>query len=50
MAHSEDRAEALWHAHTESGHTMTAMAKELRISVARVSQLIRRYEGFRFET
>ncbi|HEY4082289.1 MAG TPA: transposase [Burkholderiaceae bacterium] len=45
MARSSDRAEALWHAHTESGVTMTALAAELGISVARVSQLIRRHEG-----
>lgn len=50
MAQSGDRGEALWHAHTESGITMTALANELGISVARVSQLIRRHEGFKFKT
>jgi len=50
MAHSEDRAEALWHAHVDSGITMTALANELGVSVARVSQLIRRHEGFKFKT
>ncbi|WP_442953291.1 winged helix-turn-helix domain-containing protein [Paucibacter sp. XJ19-41] len=40
----------MWHAHKDSGMTMTALAEELGLSVARVSQLIRRHEDFRFKT
>ncbi|MDC6170468.1 REP-associated tyrosine transposase [Paucibacter sp. XJ19-41] len=50
LSRSTDRAEALWHAHKDSGMTMTALAEELGVSVARVSQLIRRHEDFRFKT
>ncbi|WIV97163.1 REP-associated tyrosine transposase [Kinneretia aquatilis] len=44
-----DRAEALWMAHTRSGIKMTALAAELGLSVARVSQLIRKYEDLKFK-
>jgi len=44
-----DRAEALWMAHTRSGITMTALADELGLSVARVSQLIKKYEDLKFK-
>ncbi|MDT9002491.1 transposase [Paucibacter sp. APW11] len=44
-----DRAEALWMAHTRSGITMTALADELSLSVARVSQLIKKYEDLKFK-
>ncbi len=44
------RDEALWIAHTRSGLRMTAMAAELGLSVARVSQLIARVEADRRRT
>ncbi len=40
----ESREEALYRAYTESGLTMTAMAAEMGLTVARVSQLIARAE------
>jgi putative transposase len=42
-----NRDEALRRAHTESGLTMTALAAEIGLTVARVSQLIARAEGLR---
>ena len=44
----ESREEALRRAHVESGISMTALAGELGLSVARVSQLIARAEAPRF--
>lgn len=44
MAQAGDRAQALWMAHTQAGITMSALAAELGLSVARVSQLIGRHE------
>ena len=41
----EGREEALRRAHVESGISMTALAGELGVSVARVSQLIARAEA-----
>ena len=41
------REEALWMAHTRSGLRMTALAAELGLSVARVSQLIAKVEAER---
>lgn len=40
LARCATREEALRRAHTDSGLSMSALAKELGISVARVSQLI----------
>jgi len=45
LASCSTREEALYRAHRESGFTMTAMARELGLSVARVSQLVKRAEG-----
>ena len=42
---SGNREEALWMAHTRSGLRMTALAAELGLSVARVSQLIAKVEA-----
>lgn len=39
------REEALWCAYTQSGLRMTDMARELGLSVSRVSRLIARHEG-----
>jgi putative transposase len=36
------RDEALWMAHSRSGHSLTALAAELGVSVARVSQIVAR--------
>jgi len=44
MEQCPNRAEALRRAHTESGLSMTTLAAELGVSVARVSQLIARAE------
>lgn len=44
LAECSSREEALHRAYTESGLTMTAMAAELGLTVARVSQLIARAE------
>ncbi len=44
LAHCGSREEALHRGYTESGLTMTAMAAELGLTVARVSQLIARVE------
>jgi putative transposase len=41
------REEALWMAHTRSGLRMTALAAELGLSVARVSQLIAKAQADR---
>ncbi len=40
LERSPTREQALWLAHTRSGMTMTAMARELGLSVSRVSRLI----------
>ncbi|MFD2452189.1 RNA polymerase sigma factor sigma-70 region 4 domain-containing protein [Ideonella paludis] len=45
LAVCPSREEALWRAHVSSGLTMTALAKELGLSVARVSQLIAKAEA-----
>jgi len=44
----ENREQALRRAHVESGISMTALAGELSLSVARVSQLIAHAEASRF--
>jgi hypothetical protein len=44
LAQGPSREEALRRAHTEGGLTMTAMAAELGLTVARVSQLVSRAE------
>jgi putative transposase len=46
----DSREEALFRAHTESGLTMSAIAKELGLSVSRVSRLIARVEGAKGKT
>ena len=46
----DSREEALLRAHTESGLTMSAIAKELGLSVSRVSRLIARAEGAKEES
>lgn len=46
----ESREEALFRAHTESGLTMSAIAKELGLSVSRISRLIARAEGAKRKT
>jgi hypothetical protein len=45
MASCSTREEALYRAYREGGLTMTAMARELGLSVARVSQLVQRGGG-----
>lgn len=47
LAQGPSREEALRRAHTEGGLTMTAMAAELGLTVARVSQLVSRAERAR---
>ncbi|MGH8864495.1 MAG: hypothetical protein ACREVZ_07600 [Burkholderiales bacterium] len=44
------RDEALFRAHKECALTMSAIARELRLSVSRVSRLIARAEGARGKT
>ncbi len=46
----DSREEALFRAHTKSGLTMSAIAKELGLSVSRVSRLIARAEGAKDKT
>ena len=50
MSIGGSREEALLRAHTESGLTMSAIAKELGLSVSRVSRLIARAEGAKGKT
>ena len=45
LASCSTREEALYRAYREGGLTMTAMARELGISVARVSQLVKKGQG-----
>jgi REP-associated tyrosine transposase len=45
LASCENREEALYRAHTESALSMSAIARELGLSVSRVSRLIARAEG-----
>jgi REP-associated tyrosine transposase len=45
LASCSSREEALYRAYREGGLTMTAMARELGLSVARVSQLVQRGQG-----
>ncbi len=47
LAQCPNREEALYRAYTQSGLTMTAMAAEIGLTVARVSQLIARAERLR---
>lgn len=42
---TSSRGEALYRAHVESGMTMTAMAHQLKLSVGRVSQLVKAYSA-----
>jgi len=44
------REEALFRAHTESALTMSAIAKELGLSVSRISRFIARAEGKKGKT
>ncbi|RQO59957.1 transposase [Paucibacter sp. KBW04] len=44
LARCETREEAYWRAYTESGLSMTAIAKEVGLTLARVSQLIAKAE------
>ncbi|WAC74775.1 transposase [Roseateles sp. SL47] len=44
MRNSTSREEALYRAHTEGGQSMTALARELGLSVSRVSRLIAGHE------
>ena len=44
------REEALFRAHAESGMTMSAIAKQLNLSVSRVSRLIARAEAAKDKT
>ena len=44
LKHCPTREEALRRAHTEGGQTMTALAQELGLTVARVSQLVAKAE------
>ena len=46
----DSREEALFRVHTEGGLTMSAIAKELGLSVSRVSRLIARAEGAKDKT
>jgi len=45
LALCASRDEALYRAHTEGGLTMTALARELGLSISRVSRLIARAQG-----
>ncbi|MBB5204718.1 REP element-mobilizing transposase RayT [Inhella inkyongensis] len=45
LAECSSREQALWLGHREAGLTMSAMARELGLSVARVSQLIKLQQG-----
>jgi REP-associated tyrosine transposase len=45
LASCENREQALYRAHTESALSMSAIARELGLSVSRVSRLIARAEG-----
>ncbi len=45
LAESATREEALWLAHAKSAMTMTQIGRELGLTTARVSQLIRRHQG-----
>ena len=45
LASCENREEALYRAHTQGALSMSAIAKELGLSVSRVSRLIARAEG-----
>jgi DNA-binding MarR family transcriptional regulator len=45
MASCENREEALYNAHTQGAMTMSAIARELGLSISRVSRLIARAEG-----
>ena len=45
LASCENREEALYRAHTQSALSMSAIARELGLSVSRVSRLIARVEG-----
>ena len=45
----ENREQALYNAHTHSAMTMSAIARELGLSISRVSRLIARAGGFKFE-
>ena len=45
LASCEDREEALYRAHTQSALSMSAIARELGLSVSRVSRLIARVDG-----
>jgi len=45
LASCSTREEALYRAYREGGLTMTAMARELGLSVARVSQLVQKAQG-----
>ncbi|MEO8009577.1 MAG: hypothetical protein ABI728_13800 [Betaproteobacteria bacterium] len=45
LASCENREEALYRAHTAGAISMTAIARELGLSVSRVSRLIARTEG-----
>ena len=45
MERCENREQALYNAHTQSAMTMSAIAREIGLSVSRVSRLIARAEG-----
>jgi REP element-mobilizing transposase RayT/DNA-directed RNA polymerase specialized sigma24 family protein len=45
MASCENREQALYNAHTQGAMTMSAIARELGLSISRVSRLIARAEG-----
>jgi REP element-mobilizing transposase RayT/DNA-directed RNA polymerase specialized sigma24 family protein len=50
LAACESREEALYRAYTESGLSMSAIAREMGLSVSRVSRLIARAEGAESKT
>jgi DNA-directed RNA polymerase specialized sigma24 family protein len=50
LATSDSRDEALYRAHVESGMSMSEIARELGLSVSRVSRLIARAEGAKGKT
>ena len=50
LSNCASREEALYRAHAESGLTMSAIAKELGLSVSRVSRLIARVEEAKGKT
>ena len=50
LAHAQSRKEGMFLAHAEGGLSMTAIGRELGLSVSRVSRLIARWDGAKGKT